>query len=70
VSPYQHYCDAAVIVYQNELMFINRPAWQIQNAGADQSVAGNNQNWYGSTRHLMISSLKRLRLHWLAHRRQ
>ncbi len=51
MSPYQHYCDAAVIIYQNELMFINRPALQIQNAGADQFDAGNNLIWYGLMNH-------------------
>jgi hypothetical protein len=43
-----------------KLMFMNRPAWQIQNAGADQSVAGGNQKWFRSIRQLMISSLKQL----------
>jgi len=38
----------------SETMFMNRLVWQIQNAGADQFDAGNNQNWCGSTRQLMI----------------
>jgi hypothetical protein len=70
VSLYQRYCDAADIIYQNELMFSNRPALQIQNVGENKCVAVGNQNWCGSTRQLMISSLKQLSLHWTLNRRQ
>jgi hypothetical protein len=54
----------------NELSFMNNPAWQIQYAEANKCVAVGNQNWCGSTRQLMISSLKQLSLHWTPNRRQ
>ncbi len=62
--------NAADIIYQNEQSFMNRPAWQILNIGENKCVTGNNLIWYGSTRQLMISSLKQLRWHWPPNRRQ
>jgi hypothetical protein len=59
-----------ILFIKNELSFMNKPALQIQNAGANKCVAGGNQNWCGSTRQLMISSLKQIGWHWPPNRQQ
>ena len=54
----------------SETMFMNKPVNTIAGGGLVPHAVGANQKWHGSTRQLMISSLKQLSWYWPPNRRQ